>query len=155
MLRVVLDSNIFVSSLLTRQGPAAQLLDLWQERRFLLLLAEPILAEIEEVLNRPHLQTKYHLTAKDTAQLMTLLRREALLIPLLSDTSGTIPDDPSDEKFLACAVDGMADYIVSGDKHLLALGAYQGIPIVGLRAFLGRVVNQGSREAGNQGLVDQ
>ena len=136
MLRVVLDSNIFVSGVLTRRGTAAHLLDLWRARRFVLVSAEPILTEVEAVLHRPRLSEKYHLHPEDIAQLMDLLRREALLVPLLTDVSGAIPADPADEKFLACAVDGMADYLVSGDRHLLDLGEYRGVPIVTLSAFL-------------------
>ncbi len=136
MLQVVLDSNIFVSGVITRRGAAAHLLDLWRERRFVLVSAEPILAEIETVLRRPRLREKYHLHPEDIVQLMELLRREALLIPLLTNVSGTIPADPADEKFLACAVDGMADYLVSGDRHLLDLGEFRGTPVVTLRAFL-------------------
>jgi len=47
-----------------------------------------------------------------------------------------IPDDPQDEIFLACALDGQADLIVSGDRHLLDLGKYHGIPILTARQFL-------------------
>ena len=52
-------------------------------------------------------------------------------------STGTIPADPVDEMVLACAVEGQADLIVSGDRHLLDLGEYQGIPIVTAREFLG------------------
>lgn len=135
MLRAVLDTNVFVSSVLTRHGSAARLLDMWRERRFALVIAEPIIDEIEAVLGRARLRDKYNLRPEDIAQLITLLRHEALLIPLLTDTSGAIPEDPADEKFVACAIDGMADYLVSGDRHLLALTEYRGIPIVTLRQF--------------------
>lgn len=47
-----------------------------------------------------------------------------------------IKDDPADNKYLACAYEGEADYIVSGDHHLLDLGSYQGIDIIKAREFL-------------------
>lgn len=47
-----------------------------------------------------------------------------------------ILEDPDDDKFLACAIDGGADYIVSGDHHLLDLGSYEGIPILRPATFL-------------------
>ncbi len=50
----------------------------------------------------------------------------------------TIKVDPSDNAFLECAVDGRADYIVSGDRHLLGLGTYRGIQIISPREFLAR-----------------
>jgi putative PIN family toxin of toxin-antitoxin system len=46
--------------------------------------------------------------------------------------------DPADNRILECAVDGKADYIVSGDKHLLDLDSYEGIPIVKATEFLGK-----------------
>ena len=49
--------------------------------------------------------------------------------------SETIPDDPSDEKFLACALAARADFIISGDRHLLRLGMFHGIPILSPKRF--------------------
>ena len=53
--------------------------------------------------------------------------------------SGVIPDDPDDEKVLACALQGQADLIVSGDRHLLDLGKFQGVSIITARALLERL----------------
>jgi predicted nucleic acid-binding protein len=47
-----------------------------------------------------------------------------------------IQTEPTDNKYLACALEGEADYIVSGDRHLLDLGLYQGIKIIKAKAFL-------------------
>jgi len=47
-----------------------------------------------------------------------------------------VPDDPDDNRVLECAVKGEAEFIVSGDKHLLRLGSYEGIVIVTVRQFL-------------------
>jgi len=47
-----------------------------------------------------------------------------------------VQDDPDDDKFLECAIEFQAEYIVSGDKHLLSLGSYQGILIVNPRRFI-------------------
>jgi predicted nucleic acid-binding protein len=54
----------------------------------------------------------------------------------VTTTVGLIKDDPTDNMFLACALDGQADYVVSGDHHLLSLGSLQGIGIVSPRDFL-------------------
>jgi predicted nucleic acid-binding protein len=51
-----------------------------------------------------------------------------------------ISDDPPDNSVLACAVDGKADHIVSGDGHLLDLAVYQGIPILTARQYLDTVL---------------
>jgi predicted nucleic acid-binding protein len=76
------------------------------------------------------------------ARLITLLEQDALVVPGEADTKGTIPDDPKDDVVLACAVDGMADLIVSGDRHLLDLGEYQGISIITAREFLERLQDE-------------
>jgi len=52
------------------------------------------------------------------------------------NVTGVIPADPTDEIVLACAVEGQADLVVSGDHHLLDLGEYHGIPITTARMFL-------------------
>lgn len=136
MLRLVLDTNIFVSSILTRQGTAAQLLDAWRKRQFLLLISKAIIDEINAVLRRKHLWEKYAISSEDVDQLIALLEHDALSVPGQADVAGTVPNDPADEKFLACAVDGLADYLVSGDNDLLELGEYQNIPIVTLRQVI-------------------
>ena len=139
MLRVVLDTNQFVSSLLVRDGLPARILDAWRERRYLLVISPAILAEIVHTLNYPRIRRKYAITDAHVQQLVTLLERDAMVVPGNQSVAGAIPDDPSDEAVLACAVEGLADVIVSGDQHLLSLGEYQGIPILTARQFLERL----------------
>ncbi len=142
MLRVVLDTNVFVSSLLVKEGLPAQVLNAWRERWYLLVISPALIAEIQAVLNYPRIRRKYPLTDDDITQLVTLLEQDALLVPGDTDTTGSVPDDPKDEMVLACALDGQADLIVSGDRHLLDLGEYQGIPILTAREFLERLTEQ-------------
>jgi putative PIN family toxin of toxin-antitoxin system len=138
MLRVVLDTNVFVSSLLVKAGVPAQALDAWRARRFVLVTSSAILAETRATLNYDRIRRKYNLTDDDVEQLLALLQREALLVPGTADVTGAIPADPSDEKILACVLDGRADLIVSGNLHLLDLGQYRGIPMMNVRQFLER-----------------
>jgi len=139
MLRVVLDSNQFVSSVLVRQGLPAQVLDAWRRREFLLITSPFIIAEIRSTLSYPRIRRKYPLTDDDVERLVTLLEQDALVVPDELDVTGAIPADSTDDMVLACAVEGQADLIVSGDHHLLSLGEYQGIPIVTAREFLERL----------------
>jgi putative PIN family toxin of toxin-antitoxin system len=136
MLRVVLDTNQFVSSVLVRHGLPAQVLDAWRQRAYLLVTSPAIIAEIRATLNYPRVQRKYPISDEQVERLVKLLEQDALVVPGPADISGGIPDDPQDEEVLACAVEGMADLIVSGDRHLLDLEEYQGIPIVTAREFL-------------------
>jgi putative PIN family toxin of toxin-antitoxin system len=139
MLRVTLDTNVFVSSLLTPRGASAQVLDAWRKRQYLLVISLAILAEIQTTLNYPHIRNKYFITDKDIRQLTTLLEKDALLVPGEAVISDVTLADPKDVMVLACAVDGQADWIVSGDHHLLELGEYQGISILAIRQFLERL----------------
>jgi predicted nucleic acid-binding protein len=58
------------------------------------------------------------------------IEKDAILVPGLSVAAGAIPEDPTDEMFLSAALDAKADCIVSGDRHFLDLGEYQGISIL-------------------------
>ena len=139
MLKAVLDTNVLVSSLLVKAGLPARVVDAWRQQQYILVTSPDLIAEIRSTLNYPRLRRKYALTEKDVEGLIDLLEHDALVVPGQAQATGVIPADPADEMVLACAVDAEADVIVSGDGHLLALGAYQGIPILTARAFLERL----------------
>lgn len=135
MIRTVLDTNQYVSMAIKAGGTADRLLAAWRDGRFVLLLAPPILDEIVRVLRSSRLRRLIRLTPTDLDGLMETLLLDAELTPGRLAVHG-IARDPSDDMFLACAVEGHADYIVSGDRDLLVLGSYEGIPIVTAAAFL-------------------
>jgi putative PIN family toxin of toxin-antitoxin system len=130
---------VFISSLLVKTGFPARVLDAWRERRYLLIISSRLITEIRVALNYSRIRRKYALTDKDIEQLISLLEQDALLVPGIADVAGSVPEDPKDEMILACALDGQADLIVSGDHHLLDLGEYQGIPILTVRQFMERL----------------
>ena len=136
MLKVVLDTNVFVSSLLTKSGGPAMVIDAWQAGQYLLVTSRPIISEIRRVLETPKIRKKYGIGRKQIENLIRLLENDAIVVPGLSPVTGTIPEDPTDEMFLAAALDAKADIIVSGDRHLLDLDRYEGIPISTVRQFL-------------------
>ena len=136
MLRVVLDTNILVSAVLSRAGTPAQIVDAWQRREFLVISSESAILEVERVLKYLHGTRKYKITEEQIEALLHLLRTDALLVPAESDTAGAIPADPADEVFLAIALDGSAQAIVSGDGHLLDLAMYRNVKIQTARQFL-------------------
>lgn len=139
MLRVVFDTNLFVSSLLVKNGLPAQALDAWRAHRFLLVTSPAIMAEINATLRYERIRRKYGVTDEDIDQLLELLAADALVVPGQSDVAGSVPDDEDDEIVLACAVDGQANVVVSGDQHLLALGVFRGIDIITVRQFMERL----------------
>lgn len=136
MLRVVIDTNVIVSGLLSRSGTPAEILDAWRGRQFLLLSSAPIISEVKAVLTYSRIKERYSITQDVIDQVVALLAQHAFLADEGDTAAGSIPADPQDEMFLACAQSGQADLIVSGDHHLLDLGEYQGIPVVTARQFL-------------------
>ena len=81
MLRVVVDTNQFVSALISKQGAPARLLDAWRARRFVLVLSDDILKEIRRALFYPRIMRKYHLTQDRVDRFMHLLEHEAVIVP--------------------------------------------------------------------------
>ena len=100
MLRVVLDTNVFVSSLLVKVGIPAQVMDAWRDRRYVLVISPAIIAEMRSALNYPRIRRKYNITDEDVAGLIVLIQHDALLVPGEADVAGAIPADPTDKRFL-------------------------------------------------------
>jgi putative PIN family toxin of toxin-antitoxin system len=144
MLRVVIDTNIFVSALLSKKDSPAKILDTWRERKFLVITSEAAISEVERVLGELQTTGKYAISNDDVAAILTLLRKDALLVSGDLDTKGSIPQDPDDEKFLSIALDGEAKVIISGDGHLLHLATYQDITIQTARQFLDSLQTESS-----------
>lgn len=134
-LRIVIDNNVLVSAALKRGGPPDILMRHWLAEDFLLVTSPAILAELADVLNRPKIRDKYHLTSKDVIELLQRLQQQAVIVPGTS-LAGIIAADPKDDMFIACAVEGQARYIVSGDHHLLDLRRYGRVRIVTVAHFL-------------------
>jgi putative PIN family toxin of toxin-antitoxin system len=135
VLKVVIDTNQFISSIIIQKGPSAQLLQVWRNHYFILILSKNIIEEIKKVLYYPYIKEKYNLQEQVIESLINLIEHEAII---LSDSIkiNVINDDPEDNKFLACSLEAEADYIISGDKHLLKLHHYKDIPIITVREFL-------------------
>ena len=136
MIRAVLDTNLFVSMAIRPGGIPDQIRLAWQDGRFALLTSPPLLAEIRRVLTYPRLRRLIRLSRAEEEALLGLLVEDAEI------TAGTlrlaaVAADPTDDVVLACAVEGHAQYIVSGDTDLLSMGEYSGIPIITARTFLG------------------
>jgi len=141
MLKVVLDTNIFVSSLLVKVGLPAQILNAWRERKLILAVSSSIIAEIHAILSYTHIRRKYEVSKEEIDELITLLEQDSLLVHSNTKIINAIAKDPSDDKVLVCATEAKVDFIVSGDRHLLDLGIYQGIPILTARQFIEQFQN--------------
>jgi putative PIN family toxin of toxin-antitoxin system len=135
MIRAVLDANVFVSAVITATGNAARILDAWRAGRIDLVVSPEILSEVERVLNYPKIARRHRLSAERIRGFIEDLARLSILTPGEIRMS-VIQEDPSDDRYLECALEGEADCIVSGDQHLLETGEYRGIRILTPKAFL-------------------
>ena len=133
-LRVVLDTNVIISGLISPKGPPAGILKALKAGRFILVTSQVINEEILEVMDRPRLRDKYGL-ADHMFDIAFILWEQAELItkpPAIKASR-----DPDDDKFLAAAAGGLAHYLVTGDiKDLLGLGEFKGTRIVSPDQFM-------------------
>lgn len=126
--RVVPDTNVFISALLWT-GIPHRLLRLAEEGELTLVTTPEIMQELREVLGRPKFRLRIRTLQTSVAELMESLLSMVEVIPDLP-IEPVIKRDPDDDKVLACAVAAQADWLVSGDDHLLSLRRYKEIPIV-------------------------
>ena len=114
--RATFDTNIFVRSIIGKENLANYLISLWRERRFVLVLSQNIIDEVEKVLSRRALRLKYQYTLTETADLISLLY-QANIVELTSSVE--LCRDPKDDKFVDCAISGRVQFLVSYDNDLI------------------------------------
>lgn len=131
-MRVVLDTNLFVSYLLTQGETISQIIDYWEQKEFVVLVSPEILSELRDVVRRPRLQP--YMTA-DPHVLLELLDKDAELVSGRVVLQG-LCRDPKDDKFIACAAEGSADFIITGDSDLLDMVQVEQIEIIRPYDFL-------------------
>jgi putative PIN family toxin of toxin-antitoxin system len=134
-MKVVLDTNILISALFWR-GPPYEVLRAAIDGRFTLCLSDAIEKELEgKLLN------KFRFPASETSLFLHLLKSKAAI----ADSPVRVrllTSDPSDNRILECARSCHADYLVSGDSTLLALGSYRRTRILTAREFVGLLHSQ-------------
>lgn len=129
-LKVVLDTNIYISAILFGGNPE-RIRKLFKEKELEILISEVMIAEIAEVLRK-----KFNWESWQISQIIDDIRETATLI-IPDQTLSIAKKDEYDNRILECAVEGKAQYIVSGDKqHLLPLKEYQGVKILSPAEFL-------------------
>lgn len=134
--KVVLDTNIIVSALLSREGTPAQIILAAGEKKILNHLSPDIIAEIEEVLSRPKIRNRS--TENERREFMGVLGSISTNVTP-SKKINLMQNDPADNKILECAIEAKAEYIITGDNHLLTLKEYKGIRIITANEFLKKI----------------
>ena len=132
MARVVLDTNNLISALGWKKGNPRIIFQQCLSGKNILVESKNLIKEFLLVINRP----KFNFISKEEKQefLVYLFQICDLVEP--KNTIKIIRDDPTDNIVLECALEGKADFIVSGDKHLLKLKEFRGIKIVNSKEFL-------------------
>ena len=131
--KVVLDTNVLISSLLKPKSKARDIYRLVLKREIELYTSVDLINELSRVLEYPKFgfeKFQKEVFLKNLTRVATILVNPGLRISV-------IKEDPPDNKFLECAVEAKADYLISGDnKHLLPLKNFRGIKIVNPSEFL-------------------
>ena len=120
MLKTVIDTNVFVSVTITEKGKPAQILKAWREKKLEVIILPEIPGEIGEAIFKPKIKKISFWTDKERYQFIKDLAQICILTPGSLKLKKIIEYAP-DHKFLVAAIEGKADYIVSGDYHLLEL----------------------------------
>lgn len=134
--RLVIDSNVWIAALISPAGTARKLLDTVLDHDIDILMSESTFTELVSRLDRPKFD-RYR-DPESWNSFLTALVELALWHEDAGTATGT-SRDVDDDKFLALAVTGQADAIISGDRDLLDLVSHEGIPILTAAQFLRRL----------------
>jgi len=137
-LRAVVDTNLLVSGLFARHSLSAQLQDLWINQDFELITSVEIIKEVSRVLNYPRIRERFKPKDESIKRFFRLIFRKAIITKDIYKTD-RITDDPTDNKFLACALEKKADYIISRDPHLRNIKHYYGIQVIDVKTFVEKI----------------
>jgi hypothetical protein len=150
MLRVVVDTNIWVSVFIKPEGHFAHMLEMIVKHAEL-CTAEEILAEAREVVLRPRIRDKHHLTEATVDKAIAQARKVSTVLRDLPELD-VVKDDPDDNLILACALKAGATYLVSYDPHLTKVKEYRGIKILSPAEFLKNFLRRVSQLAASNPL---
>ena len=127
--KVVVDTNIYISAIFWG-GKPREVVDLGRDENMLIFTSSDIEREIAEKL-----RTKFRLDEEETNQIISDFSTFTIPVKIKKQIQAVL-DDPDDDKFIECAVSCGADFIVSGDQHLLRIKEYAGIKILTAAEFL-------------------
>lgn len=132
-MRIVLDTNVLASGALDRKTPPSRIVALWRQAAFEHVTSNAIIAELARTFESDYFRGM--VSRHEIEAVLGLMRTHCTRVDLPAETA-RIASHPEDDLVLATAVAGAADYLVTGDRRLLALGEYQGTRIVSPAEFL-------------------
>jgi uncharacterized protein len=130
MLRVVLDTNVLLSAIVGHGNPRRLVLELLKSH--VVITSRELLVDLLDVLSRE----KFRDIEKNQINSFVSIVASKSLILMLKERQDIVKEDPDDNVVLASATEGKAEYIVSGDQHLLDLEQFRGIKILPVKKML-------------------
>jgi putative PIN family toxin of toxin-antitoxin system len=125
-MKIVFDTNVLISALITT-GKPKELFNKAAQGQIKLIISKSILKEFSQVAENPRIR-KYA-NEEDVIGFVRVINRVAKIVNVTSQFKA-VKEDPDDDIVVRTAFDGKANYIVTGDKHLLSLGTFRGIKIL-------------------------
>ena len=122
-------------------GPPAEVISAAANKRICIIMSEDIIDEISQTLAYPRLRRVYEDAGVNRQELIEVVLRVSRLVEVKTKVN-VVHEDPADNKFLECAFDGKADFLVTGDEHLLRIEHYKRTRILTVREFLRILENQ-------------
>jgi putative PIN family toxin of toxin-antitoxin system len=136
VLRAVLDANVIISALIQPKGASGRIVtSLLEESSFVLVASSAILAEVRRSLTYPKVRKYIKVSDEDVDLSVAALALIAQPVEGILRVKA-VAEDPDDNKYIEAALEGRAQFIVTGDSHLKSLKSYRGIRIVTPRVFL-------------------
>lgn len=138
--KVVVDTNIWISSLIASSKTAAKLVDEWREDKFVIVISEQQVLELYEVFSRPKFLLRYRIDRQEVEDLVSSIATRAERITIKGSTK--VCRDPDDDIIIETAVRGKSKYLVTGDrdimddKGVLSYLSRHGVSVVSLSGFL-------------------
>jgi len=139
VLKAVIDTSVMVSVAFPKGELAKELRDMIADGAFTLVTSKEIMAELYRVLHYPRILKQFNASKDDIDEFIGMIMEHALLTKGDYDLY-KITDDPTDDIFLAAAMEADADFIVSRDPHLRNLKQFHGIKIIDVKEFVGKAM---------------
>ena len=137
-MRVVIDTNVFISGIFFG-GEPRKILNLAGDQILTPCFNIATLTELELLLRHQKFSMQRNLLSFTIREFLDQLKNYSLLFEQPGITLEIIKEDKNDNFILACAISARADFIISGDKHLLKLKSFRNIPILTPRQFLNSI----------------
>ena len=115
--RATFDTNIFFRALISKESTANHLIDYWLDERFILVLSQSIVDEIQRVASRPYLIQRYQYALREVNNLVDLLTQRAVCIEI-PFSHELVYRDRTDDHVADCAIWGRVQFLVSYDRDL-------------------------------------